>query len=100
MYSKIINPDKHGKVVYQNKESALRLANYLNKEKGENATFYFNSKGDFDSKFMIEAIDNNVTGLSKNDDKFYALVIAPSKNELEHIDNDSEKFRTFTIACI
>lgn len=102
MYSKIINPAKHGNVTYGNKSSALRLGNYLNKEpssKQEKGVF-FNAQGDFDKKQMIESIDNNVKGLTSKDDKFHSLVIAPSAKELEHIGNDHSKLKAFTIACM
>jgi hypothetical protein len=107
MYSKIINPAKHGNterrpVVFNNKSSAARLGNYLNKEpssKQEKGVF-FNAQGDFDKKQMIESIDNNVKGLTQKDDKFHSLVIAPSAKELEHIGNDHSKLKAFTIACM
>jgi hypothetical protein len=102
MYSKIINPAKHGNVVYENKSSAARLGNYLNKEPSnkQNEGVFFNTQGDFDKKKVVEAIDNNVKGLTKTDDKFYSLVIAPSAKELEHISNDQAKLKAFTIACM
>lgn len=102
MYSKIINPAKHGNVVYNNKSSAARLGNYLNKEpssKQEKGVF-FNALGDFDKKQVVESIDNNVKGLTQKDDKFHSLVIAPSAKELEHIGNDHFKLKAFTIACM
>jgi chromosome partitioning protein len=63
MYSKIINPVKHGNVVYDNKSSAARLGNYLNKEplsKQEKGIF-FNAQGNFDKKQMIESIEETDT---------------------------------------
>lgn len=102
MYSKIINPAKHGNVVYNNKSSAARLGNYLNKEplsKQEKGVF-FNFQGDFDKKQMVECIDNNVKGLTSKEDKFHSLVIAPSAKELEHIGDDHSKLKAFTIACM
>ncbi|GAB2642314.1 hypothetical protein GCM10027035_40320 [Emticicia sediminis] len=102
MYSKIINPAKHGNVTYDNKSSAARLGNYLNKEplsKHEKGLF-FNAHGNFDKKQMIESIDSNVKGLTQKDDKFHSLVIAPSAKELEHIGNDHSKLKAFTIACM
>ncbi len=103
MYSKIINPAKHGNVAFNNKSSAARLGNYLNKElssKQEEGVF-FNAQGGFDKKQVVESIDNNVKGLTSKDDKFHSLVIAPSAKELEHIGNDnSKKLKAFTIACM
>ncbi len=102
MYSKIINPIKHGNIVFTNKESALRLGNYLDKEqsKGVEKDIFFNSEGIFNKKQVVESIDNNVKGLTQKDDKFHSLVIAPSAKELEHIGNDTEKIKAFTIACM
>lgn len=104
MYSKIINPAKHGSVVFNNKESALRLGNYLDKEQAKNQCkdkyIFFNSEGNFGKKQVVESIDNNVKGLTKKDDKFHSLVIAPSAKELEHIGNDTAKLKEFTIVCM
>lgn len=102
MYSKIINPIKHGNISYNNKGSAARLGNYLNKEPSskQEKGIFFNAQGDFDKKQMIESIDNNVKGLTSKDDKFHSLVVAPSAKELEHIGNDQSKLKAFTIACM
>lgn len=102
MYSKIINPAKHGNVAFNNKSSAARLGNYLNKEPSskQEKGIFFNAQGDFDKKDVVESIDNNVKGLTKKDDKFHSLVIAPSAKELEHIGNDNSKLKAFTIACM
>lgn len=114
MYSKIINPVKHGNVVFNNKESSLRLGNYLDKERskkegtppngtppeGKDKDIFFNSEGNFSKKQVVEAIDNNIKGLTKKDDKFHSLVIAPSAKELEHIGNNTAKLKEFTIACM
>ncbi len=102
MYSKIINPAKHGNVTFDNKSSASRLGNYLNKEPSskQEKGIFFNVQGDFDRKQMVESIDNNVKGLTQKDDKFHSLVIAPSAKELEHIGNDQTKLKAFTIACM
>ncbi|WP_064198443.1 MULTISPECIES: DUF5712 family protein [Emticicia] len=102
MYSKIINPIKHGNISYNNKSSAARLGNYLNKEPSskQEKGIFFNAQGDFDKKQVVESIDNNVKGLTQKDDKFHSLVIAPSAKELEHIGNDHLKLKAFTIACM
>ncbi|WP_394993042.1 DUF5712 family protein [Emticicia sp.] len=102
MYSKIINPTKHGNKEFNNKSSAARLGNYLNKEPSskQEKGIFFNTQGDFDKKQMVESIDNNVKGLTSKDDKFHSLVIAPSAKELEHISNNQAKLKAFTIACM
>ncbi|MFH4968301.1 DUF5712 family protein [Gaetbulibacter sp. M240] len=82
-----------------NKGSSMALANYLEKEdlQKENEAFergelpmprtgFFSHKNDGLMKSeVIEEIDNNKKGLSKNDSKFYAINIAPSEKEQEHI---------------
>jgi len=102
MYSKIINPAKHGNMVFNNKSSAARLGNYLNKESSSNQEkgIFFNNLGDYNKIQVVESIDNNVKGLTSKDDKFHSLVIAPSAKELEHIGNDHSKLKAFTIACM
>jgi hypothetical protein len=109
LYSKIISPIKDGKaerrpIVFHNKGSALRLGNYLEKELDYSATpdgkIFFNQNGEFTKNEMVDAIDNNVKGLRAEDDKFYSLVLSPSKNELEHIGNDTQKLKDYTIACM
>jgi hypothetical protein len=107
MYSKIINPAKHGNterrpVVFNNKSSAARLGNYLNKESSskQEKGIFFNNLGDYNKIQVVESIDNNVKGLTSKDDKFHSLVIAPSAKELEHIGNDHSKLKAFTIACM
>eukprot|EP01035_Chromulina_nebulosa_P020719 gene20719-26863_t len=68
--------------------------------KGKDKDIFFNSAGIFNKKQVVEAIDNNVKGLTKKDDKFHSLVIAPSAKELEHIGNDTAKLKEFTIVCM
>lgn len=104
MYSKIISPEKDGKVTFNNKGSSACLGNYLEKELNvettPNSKIFFNNEGDFTKTEMVNAIDNNVKGLTADDDKFYSLVLSPSQAELEHIGNDIQKLRKFTIACM
>ena len=104
MYSKVINPEKDGKVAFSNKGSALRLGNYLEKEldveTNPEGKIFFNNHGDFTKEEMVAALDNNVKGLTAQDDKFYSLVLSPSQAELEHIGNDTQKLRAFTLACM
>ena len=104
MYSKVIDPKKDGKVQFDNKGSALRLGNYLEKEldseKNPDGKLFFNASGDFSKEEMVEMIDSNVKGLKADDDKFYSLVVSPSALELEHIGNDPVKLRGFAITCM
>lgn len=82
-----------------NKGSSSALANYLEKEdllkekqafdKGElpmPRTGFFSHKNDGLMKSdVINAVDNNKKGLSKNDSKFYAINVSPSEKEQQHI---------------
>nr|WP_299415503.1 DUF5712 family protein [uncultured Emticicia sp.] len=104
MYSKVINPEKNGRIAFNNKSSSARLGNYLEKEldlaKTPDGKVFFNSYGSFTKDEMVKNIDTNVKGLTANDDKFYSLVLSPSQAELEHIKNNPEKLREFTIDCM
>lgn len=82
-----------------NKGSSSALANYLEKEdlqqekeafdKGElpmpRTGFFSNQNDGLMKSDVINAIDNNKKGLSKNDSKFYAINVAPSEKEQHHI---------------
>lgn len=100
MYSKVINPEKDGKIAFNNKGSSARLGNYLEKEldlaKTPDGKLFFNNEGSFTKDEMVRSIDTNVKGLTADDDKFYSLVLSPSQAELEHINNNPEKLREFT----
>jgi hypothetical protein len=109
MYSKVINPEKDGKIAFNNKGSSARLGNYLEKELDllktpaggvPHGKVFFNSEGSFTKDEMVRSIDTNVKGLTANDDKFYSLVLSPSQTELEHIKNNPEKLREFTVDCM
>jgi hypothetical protein len=104
MYSKVINPEKDGRIAFNNKGSSARLGNYLEKEldllKTPDGKVFFNSASSFTKDEMVKSIDTNVKGLTVDDDKFYSLVLSPSQAELEHIKNDPEKLRAFTADCM
>ena len=104
MYSKVINPEKDGRIAFNNKGSSARLGNYLEKEldlaKTPDGKVFFNNEGSFTKDEMVKRIDTNVKGLTADDDKFYSLVLSPSQAELEHLKNSSEKLREFTTNCM
>ena len=109
MYSKVINPEKDGKIAFNNKGSSARLGNYLEKEldlaKTPDGKVFFNSDGSFTKDEMVKSIDTNVKGLTADDDKFYSLVLSPSQAELEHIKaerrpNNPQNLREFTADCM
>lgn len=98
MHSKIIIPEKHGKMVYDNKGSATNNAYYLQHESGKGQAIFFNSQQtDIDAETVIDRIDNNLKGLRKDEVKYHNLVISPSQSELKHIKNDPQKLRQFSI---
>lgn len=82
-----------------NKGSSYALATYLEKydvdrertsliknELPKARAGFFNHISDGLTKAeVVHAIDTNKKGLGKNDCKFYALTLAPSKSELKHI---------------
>lgn len=82
-----------------NKGSCTALANYLEKEDLEKEqkafdngelpmprTGFFSHENDRLSKSeVINQVDNNKKGLSRDDSKFYAITIAPSEQEQQHI---------------
>lgn len=104
MYSKVINPEKDGRIAFNNKGSSARLGNYLEKEldldKTPDGKVFFNGEGSFTKDEMVRSIDTNVKGLTADDNKFYSLVLSPSQAELEHIKNSPQKLREFTADCM
>ncbi|QKG59110.1 hypothetical protein GKZ68_20730 (plasmid) [Hymenobacter sp. BRD128] len=99
MHSKIINPQTHGKNVYQNTGSAARTLNYLVQEsKGQDkeASFFGAATDALTADQVRVSIDTNVKGLKETDVKFYSLVLSPSEAELARIGNDEGKLKDFT----
>ena len=45
---------------------------------------------------MVELLDTNVKGLTKETDNFYSLVLSPSLEELVKINNDTNGLQKFT----
>lgn len=98
MQSKFASPIKG-----DNKGSSARLVNYLEKENDKkeaiNHEYFFSADRDKCNKYeVISQIDNNAKGqgLEKKDDRFYSIIISPSKNELAHIGDDSQKLKDYT----
>lgn len=105
MYTKVINPAKHGKVAFSNTGSCAALVNYLNKENREfqlvdNELFFDQYRNNVTSKEVLEAIDNNHKGLKRNTPKFHSLVIAPTVQELYHIRQSTENMKEYTRAVM
>ena len=79
----------------KNSGSCATLAEYLEKEAQEegkeDTKFFSNDKGSFEKDDVVMAIDQNVKGIAKNEDKFYMLSINPSHHEIEHLIGRSRK---------
>ena len=87
--------------VGNNRGSVAALVTYLEKENQGKAahekTAFFSHDKDVVSKHgVITSMDNNRKGLKTKDAKFYHITIAPSHNELAHINNDSTVLREYT----
>lgn len=101
MYTKVINPAKHGKAAFSNTGSCSALVNYLNKENREfqlvdNELFFDQYRNNVTSKEVLNAIDSNHKGLKRNTPKFHSLVIAPTVQELYHIRQSTENMKEYT----
>lgn len=105
MYTKVINPAKHGKVAFSNTGSCAALVNYLNKENKEsllvdNELFFDQYRNNVTSSEVLQAIDSNHKGLKRNTPKFHSLVIAPTVQELYHIRQSTENMKEYTRAVM
>lgn len=105
MYTKIINPAKHGKVAYSNAGSCTALVNYLNKENREfqlidNELFFDQHRNNVTSNEILQTIDSNHKGLRRDTPKFHSLVIAPTAQELYHIKQSTEAMKDYTRAVM
>ena len=100
MYTKVINPDKHGRKVYDNKGSARRTTNYLEKEAKANghelAFFGQAGAGKLKADEVVEMMDANHKGLRKEAAKFYSLVLSPSQNELAALGGGDDALQRYT----
>ncbi len=100
MYPKVINPKKHGKTTYNNTGSCAPFLKYLakeDKERGINMEHYFSATKDFVSPGeVMMAIDNNHRQLSKCDAKFFTLVLAPTPEEMLHLNNNVQELKEYT----
>lgn len=105
MYTKVINPAKHGKAAFSNAGSCAALVYYLNKENREfqlvdNELFFNQYRNNVTSKEVLEAIDSNHKGLKRNTPKFHSLVIAPTVQELYQIQQSTENMKEYTLAVM
>ncbi|MFR9592190.1 MAG: MobB family relaxase [Rikenellaceae bacterium] len=66
-----------------------KLVAYLDKEGGVDK--FFNEKNGISSTEVVEKIDRNCLKLSRDEARFYSMVIAPSKEELASLDSKAER---------
>jgi len=101
MYIKVINPQVHGKTVFDNTGSCSRIVDYLNKENkgrplGKKELFFNHEKDHIGRNEVIHEIDNNRKGIAAGRSRFHSLVIAPDQHELTHICKDPDKLKEYT----
>ena len=96
MHSKIINPRSDGRFVFANRGSCRKTVSYLGHEAREETQFFNDTRNDIKPETVRTAIDSNAKGLRKQQEKFYSLVLSPSEQELQHLQNDPQKLRHYT----
>ncbi|WP_066223731.1 MobB family relaxase [Formosa haliotis] len=85
--------------------SVADFVSYLEKENEDKSLdeieHFFNQDGEqFRAKDVIKDIDGNTAKLKKSEPRFYSITVNPSKSELKHIQNDSEKLKAYTKAIM
>ncbi len=99
MHTKLINPATDGLKVYHNLGPSDRLISYLlheSKENGKGEQIFFNQFADnISAETVRNALNGNVKGLRKNEEKFFTIVVSPGEDELRHIGNSDEKLKVF-----
>lgn len=70
------------------------LVNYL--EKQERGQWFSQERDGMRAGEVTPAIDGNKRNLGREDEKFYQIIIGPSKEELKHIGDDPAKLRDYT----
>lgn len=85
MYSKLHRPEKNAIGGSLNANSCVKLADYLNKETGDNKTFFSHQEDNVSLCEVINRIDNNKRTLKRKQDKFYMLSYNPSHREVVHL---------------
>ncbi|MEN7551842.1 DUF5712 family protein [Rapidithrix thailandica] len=100
MHSKIIDPARHGSKVYDNRSTAAFAVTYLGHEQGDKLRFFNQEREAVTAEEVIQALDHNIKGLRKEEEKFHCLVLSPSQEELRHIGNEEAKLKQFTQAVM
>ena len=96
MHIKIQKGSPNG--VTDNKGSCRKLAEYINHEddkrkaEGLSPLPYTDPNGnEISTEEVIQMIDENAKGLSKNDSKFFHIVVAPSKEEIQKMGKNEQE---------
>lgn len=93
--------------VTDNKGSCRALAEYINHEDGERERLgleilpFTTPDGDVvATEDVIKAIDDNGKGLSGQDNKFFHLIVSPSKEEIRQMGNDNQEVYMNSLSLI
>ena len=62
----------------------------------EQELFFNQTENNIGADRVIAEIDANTAKLSKQDPKFYSIMVSPSQSELKHIGDDPEKLKEYT----
>ena len=87
-----------GSGISNRKGSCSGLVDYLEKE-GAGLWFGHDSER-LAGHEVLAAIDRNKANLSRDDDKYYQVIVAPSQAELAHLGNDPPALQVFTRAVM
>lgn len=84
-----------------NKGSCRALVNYLCKENegkalNEKEHFFSDEQDQINRQHVTDAIDKNISKLSKSDSKFFMLTLNFSQKEAKYISSDPEKIKAYT----
>lgn len=99
MVIRVLPASKGG--IYSNAGSSHFLVNYLEHEareekQPERAIFFDQQREGISAEEVQERIDGNTQGVQKGKPLFHSLVISPSQDELRHLNDDSDRLKTYT----
>ncbi|XAZ82182.1 DUF5712 family protein (plasmid) [Fibrella sp. ES10-3-2-2] len=99
MVVRVLPASKGG--IYSNAGSSGFLVTYLEHEARETGQadrniFFDQHREGIDRDEVQARIDENIRGLQKGKPHFHSLVIAPSQDELRHLDEDPKKLTDYT----
>jgi len=99
MHTKIIDPRRNGRFIFANRGSCNKIVSYLGheaREQNKETEFFNDTQSGITAEQVKLEIDANAKGLRKSHEKFYSLVLSPSKDELNHLSNDPQKLKDYT----